>query len=71
MLAELPLIDCHEVIGQTLCLHGVTLWNDLLNSLRRVRIDEAEVLVRLCIRSLEVEVGGDIPGQPTRDKVMG
>lgn len=60
VLSELLLIDGLEVAWQTLCLDWVHYWGALLHALRRVGFDEPEILERLGVRGLEVEVSGNI-----------
>ena len=63
VLAQFPLVDSHEVIRQTLSLHGVRNRDDFLDALGRVRIHEAEVLKVLRVRRCELKVGRDVPRQ--------
>lgn len=63
VLAKFSLVDSHEVIGQTLSLHGMRNRDDFLDALGRVRIHKAEVLKVLRVRSRELKVGRDVPGQ--------
>jgi len=44
----------------------MSLGNDFLDTLGWVLVDEAEVLVRLRIRCLEIEVGRDVAGKPMK-----
>ena len=48
------------MIGQALSRDWVRLWNDFLNALGRVSINEAEVLEVLVIRRREVKVGRNV-----------
>ena len=63
VFAQFSLVDSHEVIGQTLSLHGVRNRDDFLDALGRVRIHKAEVLKVLRVRSRELKVGRDVPRQ--------
>ena len=60
VLAQLSLVHRHKVIGQALSRDWVRLWNDFLDSLGRVSINEAEVLEVLVIRRREVKVGRNV-----------
>ena len=63
VLAQFSLVHSHEVIRQTLSLHGVRNGDDFLDALGRVRIHEAEVLKVLRVRRRELKVGRDVPRQ--------
>ena len=69
MLAQLSLVDCHKVIGQALSRDWVRLWNDFLDSLGRVSINEAEVLEVLVIRRREVKVGRNVARQSANKQI--
>ena len=69
MLPELLLIDGLEVAWQTLCLDCVHHWGALLHALWRVGIHEPEILERLAVRGLEVEVGGNITRKSTEKSI--
>ena len=63
MLAQLSLVDCHKVVGQTLGRDWVRLWNNFLHSLGWVGINKAEVLKVLRVRCREIEVCRDVARQ--------
>ena len=69
MLSELLLIDSLEVAWQTLCLDWVHHWGALLHALGRVGLDEPEILERLGVRGLEVEVSGNITRKSTEKSI--
>ena len=63
VLAQFSLVHSHEVIRQTLSLHGVRNRDDFLDALGRMSIHEAEVLKVLRVRRRELKVGRDVPRQ--------
>ena len=63
MLAQLSLVHRHKVIGQALSRNWVCLGNNFLHSLRRMSVNETEVLEVLRVRCREIEVCGDVARQ--------
>ena len=61
MLQKLALVHGFEMSWQALGEHGVGLGRHLHDLLLWVRVNEAEVLLELGVRRLELEVGGDVP----------
>ena len=63
MLQELALVHSLKVAWKALSEDGVSLGRHLHDLFLWVRVDEAEVLLELGIRRLELKVGGDVATQ--------
>ena len=63
MLQELALVHSLKVARKALSEYGVSLGRHLHDLFLWVRVDEAEILLELGIRRLELKVGGDVATQ--------